>query len=223
MARVRIFEVAEGDEQEAPAFVEAVGRFRSGRQDERGNPMSLDEWRVTTGDPAVAERIAEMFGGVPAPWDTQGEEVLEVETEAASVEIVLDLEDVGTSMALKSSDFKTIRECDGVQQSEEFGCADCVCPSSLPDRKLAARNGTGCKPDIKLAFTLAEAPELGRFRYFSGSWTLLEKLDPVLDKLEALGGPGLVRFALRRHSFTAKDGTPVSYVVPQLTVLGAAG
>lgn len=222
MTRIRIFEVGEQDEQPVQ-YEEAVGRFRSGQQDDRGNPMSLDEWRVTTGDPQVADAIADLYGGTPGEWETQGEEVLEVLTDTPAVDIILEDGDaIRAVMSLKSSDFKTIRQCDGVMQSEEFGCADCVCPSGLAARKNAAREGTGCKPDIALTFVLADDPSLGKFRYFSGSWTLLEKVPAVQAQLDAVGEPAVVRFGLKRHSFTAKDGTPVSYVAPTLKVLGAA-
>ena len=219
--RLRIFDVAPED---APvAYDEAVGRFRSGRQDADGNPVSLDQWRVTTGDPAVADEVAALFGGDPAPWDTSGEEVLEVLTEAPAVDIILeDGDSIKASMVLMSADFKKIRECDGIEQSEDFGCADCVCPSGLKDRKAAAKAGTGCKPNVAVYFKLAAAPELGKFRYFSGAWGLLEEVPALQEKLDAVGGPALVEARLRRVSFTAKDGTPVSYVLPRFTVKGEA-
>ena len=219
--RLRIFEVAPED---APKqYEEAVGRFRSGYQDGGGNPVSLDEWRVTTGDPVVAKAIAEAFGGEPEGWNTKGEEVLEVRTAAPSVDIILEDGDaIKASMQLMSSDFKKVRECDGIQQTEDFGCADCVCPSGLKDRKAAAKAGTGCKPSIAVYFRLAELPDLGKFRYYSGAWGLLEEVPGIQAKLDEVGGPALVGFKLRRVSFTNAQGQDVSYVLPKLTVRGAA-
>lgn len=219
--RLRIFEVA--PEDKPVAYDEAVGRFRSGYQDSSGNPVSLDEWRITTGDPDVAAAVAELFGGVPDEWDTKGEEVIQILTDAPAVDIILDDGDaVKASMVLMSADFKKIRECDGIQQTEAFECADCVCPSGLKDRKAAAKAGTGCKPNVAVYFRLADAPDLGKFRYYSGAWGLLEKVPALQEELDELAGPAVVRFKLERIRFTTQAGQDVSYVVPSLKVKGLA-
>lgn len=223
MGRVKIFEVSSENvaEPERGEYEEAVGRFRSGYQDADGKPHSLDEWRVTTGDPTVAKEIAELFGGEPTEWETKGTEHLEVRTEAPAVVIQLDSADaIQASMKLMSSDFKTIRECDGIQQTEDFGCADCVCPSDLKERKAAARNGTGCKPSIAIYFHLDANPELGKFRYYGGAWGLMEQVPKLQDDLDKVGGPARVRFQLTRIEFTNQQGINVSYVIPKLAVLG---
>ena len=67
-----------------------VGRFRSGYQINR-RPATLEEWRVTTGDPDVAERIHELFGGEkPQEWDATGEDNIEVFTKAKRVKVIVD-------------------------------------------------------------------------------------------------------------------------------------
>ncbi|MFF3140413.1 hypothetical protein ACFVRU_01440 [Streptomyces sp. NPDC057927] len=58
-----------------------VGRFRSGRLIKLGTketPEALNEWRVTTGDPTVADKIAELMGGEPEEWETDKEDNLQI-------------------------------------------------------------------------------------------------------------------------------------------------
>ena len=49
---------------------DVVGRFRSGHQINK-RPAALSEWRVTTGDPEVAEKIHDILGG-DAPQECSG-------------------------------------------------------------------------------------------------------------------------------------------------------
>lgn len=59
-----------------------AGRFRS---------ASLEEWRVTTGDPEVADRIYELLGGqAPQEWETSKEDNLEVFTAATTIEVIIE-------------------------------------------------------------------------------------------------------------------------------------
>ena len=76
--------------QSTPKFgaSDIVGRVRSGAQIQ-GRPVALQEWRFTTGDPKVAQAVADKYGGEPKPWETTTEESLEVMTTAGSLAVVL--------------------------------------------------------------------------------------------------------------------------------------
>ncbi|WP_030855290.1 hypothetical protein [Streptomyces sp. NRRL S-475] len=76
---LRIFET-DPDAKPKVRENDTVGRFRTGRQ--VGNrPESLSTFRITTGDPEVADKVAELFGGTPAEWETSGEDFNEVVTD----------------------------------------------------------------------------------------------------------------------------------------------
>ena len=47
-----------------------VGNLRSGMQIDN-KPVALQEWRVTTGDPDVANAIADLYGGKVEEWETK--------------------------------------------------------------------------------------------------------------------------------------------------------
>lgn len=68
-----------------------VGRFRSGYVANK-RPVALQEWRVTTGDPEVAEKIAALLDAKsdPAEWEASGEDNIEVYGSTGSVEIILE-------------------------------------------------------------------------------------------------------------------------------------
>ncbi|MFJ4768485.1 hypothetical protein ACIP88_05110 [Streptomyces uncialis] len=199
-----------------------VGRFRSGRLVGK-LPESLNAWRVTTGDPVVAEEIARLMGGAAEEWDTDKEDNLEILTDAPSVEIVIESSDkIDASMKLFGST-GIIHHCDGVEHlsPEDEKGEPCGCPELLQDRKDKARSGRGPKPSIDVVFKLAAAPELGRFRFNSGSWELVKVLHEVISAVDDYDGPVRATLAIENVSYTTKGGRDVSYNKPVIKVLGA--
>ena len=209
---VRIFENASYDNQQESKS-DVVGRFRSGQQ-VNGRPMGLKTWRITTGDPAVAEKVAELYGGEVAEWDTKSDEKLEVITDTADVAVLV--QNITTEMVLWGKKGK-IRSCDGVTQKDEER-SPCVCPSDMGERMKGAKNGTSCEPSAGIYFSLADAPDLGVFRFYSSSWGILRnfseaeaQLDGLReDRSEKVGG----RFSLVGK--TNKDG--MSYTVASIVL-----
>lgn len=166
-----------------------VGRFRSGRL-VGTMPESLSEWRVTTGDPVVAAKVVDLFGGAAEEWETTKEDHLEVLTDASSVRIIINSSSaIDASMKLFGTS-GLIHHCDGVQflSPDEDKGEPCRCPDSFQDRKDKAKSGRGPKPSVDLAFTLADAPELGKFRFNSGSWELVKVLHEVIEAVDVTGG-----------------------------------
>jgi hypothetical protein len=207
-----------------------VGRFRSGRLVGK-QPESLNAWRVTTGDPVVADKIASLMGGEPEEWDTDKEDNIEILSDAASVEIIIESSDkIDASMKLFGMS-GLVHHCDGVEflSPEEDKGEPCGCPKLLQDRKDKAKSGRGPKPSIDLTFKLADAPELGLFRFNSGSWELVKVLHTVIADVDKAGGATeeskgvAVRatLAIENVSYTTKAGRDVSYNKPVIKVLGA--
>jgi len=226
---VRIFETDPDAKPKPRAASDIVGRFRSGRMEGR-KPVALDAWRVTTGDPEVAAKVAEIMGGTPEEWDTEGEDNLEILTDRESVKVIVD------GPAALSSDLKLwgmngaiIHHCDGVAFLDDDRKGEpCGCPALLADRKDLAKTGRGPKPDTRIVFRLADAPELGKFRMQSGSWDLVRVLHEYLNTLEdaCADGPALCTLSLDTVSFVPKGGPmkgkTVSYKKPVLKVHGPA-
>ncbi|MER6485709.1 hypothetical protein ABT264_19400 [Streptomyces virginiae] len=201
-----------------------VGRFRSGRLVGK-QPEALNHWRVTTGDPVVADEIASLMGGEMEEWDTDKEDNLEVLTESPSVEIIIESSDkIDASMKLFGMT-GLVHHCDGVEflSPDEDKGVPCGCPPLLQDRKDKAKAGRGPKPSIDIVFKLASAPELGLFRFNSGSWELVKVLHNVLADVDAYEGrPVRATLSIENVSYTTKAGRDVSYNKPVVKVLGAA-
>ncbi|MFE7399581.1 hypothetical protein [Streptomyces sp. NPDC057557] len=213
-----------------------VGRFRSGRLVGK-QPESLNEWRVTTGDPVVAAKISELLGGVSEEWDTEKEDNLEILTGSASVDIIIESSDsLDASMKLFGMS-GLVHHCDGVKylSPDEDKGEPCGCPAAFQDRKDKAKTGRGPKPSVDLTFKLADAPELGLFRFNSGSWELVKVLHNVIADIDKAGGReyadddtvtvkgSAVRatLAIENVSYTTKAGRDVSYNKPAIKVTGA--
>lgn len=196
-----------------------VGRFRSGYTINR-RPASLSEWRVTTGDPEVAEAVRRLLGGEPPQqWDAPGEDTLEVFTEAPEVKVIIDGPSaLRQQMALRGL-AGVIRTCDGVEQTGENAGKPCECPASYQERKDAASKGTGCKPEITLFFKLYDEPDLGRFKFTSGSWTLVRDLDDAEAKLTEIDGPAIATLRLEEVEYE-RDGKRRKFIRPVIDVHG---
>ena len=217
---LRIFDV---DPESKPRQTDdVVGRLRSGTQ-QNGRPLALSEWRFTSADPDVVAAVREMMGGkAPAKWDTNGDDNYELFTTSNKVDIILDSpESVRSSMVLWGRTGK-IRECDGAQQKGATDGAPCACPSKLSERKdAAAKAGHGCEPSIQVYFRLADAPELGKFKFFSGSWSMAAEIGTAEQALAKIGGKALATLELQKVEYTTKLGKDVSFIKPVLTVIGA--
>ena len=202
--------------QSTPTFgaSDIVGRVRSGAQI-NGRPVALQEWRFTTGDPDVAQAVADKYGGSPSPWETTTEESLEVMTTAGSLAVVLT--QIQSEFVLWGRGSTPIRSCDGSVQKDD-ACSGCVCPSDVRDHKEAARAGSACQPSVRATFRLAD---LGLWRFNSASWQLAGEVNAAEESLAAAGGEAEGVLRLELVEYTTKNGRNVSYTKPIIEV-GAA-
>lgn len=211
---------------------DVVGRFRSGYQ-LNNRPMALTEWRLTTGDPEVADKLHEVLGGDdPQEWDTKGEDNLELFTATGEIEILLEKEkSIRQRMVLWSRNGKLIVDSDGETLSD--GTPDPDAEMTFAERKVKGREGIGPSPQIEIYFRLAEEPDLGIFKFQTGSWSMAQDmaandtegvLAELLEDAED-GQPVKAKLKLEHVEFTAKNGPRagqlVSYTKPVLTLKGA--
>jgi hypothetical protein len=216
---INIFANAEAEGPKPASDI--VGRFRSGRQ-LQGRPMSLSTWRVTSGDPDVLAFLAATYGAVEGPqeWETKTEERLEVILKADSIPIILSgPHAVRSEMVLWGRKGK-VRSCDGlVQQGEGAQGKPCECPHAMEDKIEGAKAGTACEPSISYLFHLAEAPDLGRFRFQTGSWSVARAVSDTEVALASIEGPALGRLYLEQRT---RKSDSVAYTVSVLDIEGPA-
>lgn len=224
---IRIFDVDPDAKPKKRFADDLVGKFRSGTQ-VNGNPMSLDEWRVTTGDPDVADAIIAHFGSKNAEgaqeWATENEDNLEVFTTSQEVPVILDGPSaIQTAMALWGRN-GLIHKCDGETVTSGQGEGG-PCPQAgktVKERKDAAKAGYGCAPSIQVYFRLREEPDLGRFSFSSGSWSMAGEIDEAEAALAKIGGPAYATLSLEEVAYTTKAGRAVRYMKPVVTITGPA-
>jgi hypothetical protein len=229
--------------KERPSFADDVaGRFRSGRLlkiDGKDVPDSLNEWRVTTGDPSVAAKVADLLGGEVEEWETDKEDNLQILTTSSTVRIIIEPDGVDASFKQFMPGAGLIHHCDGFKflSPEEDRGTSCGCPSLIAERKLRATQMRGPKPSVDVTFRLADAPDLGKFRFNSGGWKLVEALGPLFRDLDKYGNAGDEESGVEgvpvRATLTIENvrytpqkgpraGQEVSYNKPVIKILGAA-
>lgn len=232
---LKIFGGPDGAPQKKTSYADdVVGRFRSGYVANK-RPVALQEWRVTTGDPEVADKIAALLNGDEAQeWDAAGEDNLEIFTKSASVDVILDGPNALRQAMVLYGRKGIIRVSDGETISypeDQKGEADPQAGQTLAERKAEAKAGTGAEPRIEVYFRLASDPDLGIFKFQSGSWSLASDLGyhGIEDQISDLIGDGhkvAATLSLEEVSFEAKSGPragqTVTYTKPVLKITGAA-
>lgn len=210
---------------------DTVGQFHSGYTDTdaKGNniPVALDKWRVSTGDPVVADAVAQLLGGQPDVTDRASEKNIDVFTNQEKVLVVVDgPKALYSDMKLWNGN-KLVHHCTGTKylSPEERAGKPCGCPELFAERKAAAKDRMGPSPAISLTFRLADDPTLGKFKFQTASWVMASILHEYENALEAVGGPALIELSLELVEFTIKKGSnkglAVSYYKPVLKVLKA--
>jgi hypothetical protein len=200
-----------------------VGRFRYGYQI-NGRPAALGEWRITTGDPDVAAEIHDLLGGdAPQEWEAKGEDNLEIFTATKEVEILLDgPSSLRQQMILWGRNGKVIQRGDG--ETLEDGSPDPDAELTFAERKKKGQDGIGPVPQIEVYFRLADNPDLGIFKFQTGSWSLASDIvrEDTEKKLADVGGKARATIGLEEVSFVAKNGPrageQIHYMKPVLSI-----
>lgn len=178
------------------------GRFYSGMQDENGEPLALASWRACTADPDGADALAELLGGEIEELDTDKDEIYQILGEATSIDVILNPGAIFTSLVLWGNNQK-VAETDGEHLIEEGMVTNNPSPLTA-GKPLDEILAMGFKPSIRVFFTLADAPELGSFVYYSQSKTALEEFGRREAELAEMDGPATATLEL--EEITTKKG-----------------
>ena len=192
-----------------------VGYLKSGLQVD-GRPVALSSWRITSGDPEVLGLVAKSFGGEVEKWETTTEHDHQVLTEANTLNV--ELISVQSNFALWGRANKPIRTCDGVSQQDEAK-SPCACPSDTKEHKDAAKAGTACSPSIRALVRLSDHPDLGMFRYVSGSWQLAQSIGPIEEAVSEASGPLKATIHLEKVEWETKQGQSRAFTKPVITLI----
>lgn len=196
-----------------------VGRFRSGYQI-NDRPAALTEWRVTTDDQEVADFISETYDGdEPQAWDTKGPDDIEVFTKAESVDIILTGENaIEARMLIWAKGQKRIVTCEGTVAETEGKPHECTI-GGFSRKKEHEEQGHVCEPVIAITFRLADNPDLGLFKFQSGSWSLATAIAKAIGDYAKTGHAATATLALEVVEYES-NGTPRKFTKPVVTITG---
>jgi hypothetical protein len=192
-------------------------QFRSGKRN--GNqPVSLQEWRITTPKLETVNALKELFGGTitEAP---NGDYALD--TTRDTIEVVVDASKIESKL-IQWADGLPIHECDGSKylSPEADKGKPCDCPRLLDERKEKAKQRRGPKPNIVVPIRLPQDEDLGTGKYTATAWSFAEDLPYVMRQLSGINGEALCSLHLE-HIEYEKNGKPQSFTKPVLSVLGS--
>ncbi|WP_052441891.1 hypothetical protein [Streptacidiphilus anmyonensis] len=185
-------------------------------------------WLVTTRLPETALVIRALLGGeAPIEYLTHG--AVHVSTAADKAAIVVDSVDSIRFDMKQWIDGRLAHHCDTrffLFPAEREG-APCGCPTSIAELKARALADRGPRPDIRIRFRLAAAPELGDFEYRTSGWTLLtdgkSDLHTLLSRLMENDGPTACSLGIELVEYTTRLGRGVAFPRVRLAAVGASG
>lgn len=198
-----------------------LGRIRMGEKSERGAPIRLKTFRLTSGNRALLERAAELYGGKVEEWkDAPDEGMWELTTEASELDIR-----IPASLAVIGQRYEfwqggTLeRGCDGT--TEKVSGQACICAADGlegPDRV--------CDIVTRLRVMLPRLPGLGIWRLDTSGYLAATTL-PVTVRMLAQLQPGawipaVLRAEQRSTKVKLEDGKKQThrFVVPVLDLPG---
>ena len=180
---------------------DVVGTIRTGKMDARSNtPYSLEAFRFTADHPDITKKLSELYGGKPGEWETAKPDKFELLSEASS--LLGEVRHFDSECILWGAN-KPIRVCDGHTQKDEDG-DPCQCPGDYWEHREMAAKGKACKPNVSSKLILVDAPELGMFKFQSGSWLLASDVAEIEEYLADSAHGSQMEFSI--ETYETKQG-----------------
>lgn len=186
-------------------------------------PIPLGSWLVTSQNEAVAYSVGHLYGESVRPV-TRPAGGFEVMLQSDVVEVRVDYPVDVVSRFIRGTENDPDHLCDGAILLAPAHAAGrpCGCPTLPHERRAAAASGAGPKPDVRLDCRLLRAPELGRFRYSSSSWSFSESLNSLTTQIRRADGPTRLELRLDGRRLTTRSGVEVSLRWPMVAAGAAA-
>lgn len=182
-----------------------------------GRRAGFQSWLLTTKSSEVAECVGELYQGEAVCAASEGDlHARKLHAEGIAV-IVASVAHVRHRLALEN-ERGILHACDGskfLHPMPDEG-KPCGCPNDPFERRVAARSGTGPRPDARLVFCLAAAPELGELSFQSSSWQFYESVESVSHEKAPTGGPVQMELVLREQRLATRSGLDVSFTYPEV-------
>ncbi|MDE2096424.1 MAG: hypothetical protein KGL39_04200 [Patescibacteria group bacterium] len=195
-----------------------AGRIRLGEKVETKSgktiPSKLTEFRFTSSNKALIERLAELYGGEAVAWeDAPTEGQWEVYTKARSLPVQVAPEEMSFSQWYEFwKGPECQRRCDGVNLAGTT--QPCICNEHGLEGKER------CRPRTRLSVMLADLKGIGMWRLDTNSEAAADELAGAFHIAKILSlklqSDLLDATLLLEERKTVKDGETMRYVVPHL-------
>lgn len=201
-----------------------LGKIRLGevRETSRGTrPAALDKFRLTTAHREILDAAAERYGGTVGEWTDAPKGTgrqWELKTNADAMEVAILAGDVSLSQFLEMwSGGGCVRRCDG--EIEQLSGLECMCPSSIAERRELATKGKACKETTRLSVLLPELPDVGTWMLESHGYYAAVELGGIVDLLTQVAAGRVVPGRLViEHRTGMREGKRHEWIVPVLSL-----
>lgn len=155
-----------------------LGRIRIGQKNpERGFPMKLETFRLTSASQPLLEKVAELYGGEVKPWTPRGgSPQFEVVTTSNRIPILVPPQPVSQWLETWRAS-GCVHRCDGKVNV----LTDQLCDPEDPDHIEA-------RPTTRLNVVLRDVEGIGVWRLESHGWNAAIELPSAADFLARAGG-----------------------------------
>lgn len=194
-----------------------VGRIRLGEKSQKGAPVKLKEFRLTSASRELLEQAAEIYGGTVEGWsDPAVGAQFQLQTTARELDVLLVPGPTACSQWFEMWSGGGIqRRCDG--RLEVVSDGPCQCPADPEERAELAGKGKACKPTTRLSLILPRVGGLGVWRLESHGWNAAVEIPATVQLAQALAPGMLVPATLAAVERTKRRaGTTSRFVVPEL-------
>lgn len=206
-----------------PQRTPELGRIRLGEKGDRGQPVKLRTFRLTSHSKLLLEAAAALYGGTVKAWDGAPDEGMwQVTTAASELDVLIPGATGAVSQSYEVWKGGTCtRRCDGV--TEAVSASPCVCKvlgQEGPDRD--------CEVVTRFRVILPRVPGLGVWMLTTSGWMAATTLPSTLSLLARMTSGEWIPAVLRAEQRSKKVRDPQTgkvqtnrFVVPVLDLPGA--
>jgi hypothetical protein len=199
-----------------------LGRIRMGKKGNKGAPVKLKTWRLTSASKELLEAAASEYGGTVEVWkDAPNEgEHFQLTTESDTLEIVIPPNDAAFDQWFELwAGGGCKKRCDGVRQY--LADRPCSCPKDPAEREALAKDGKACKYTTRFNVVLPKIPDVGVWRLESHGYYAAVELAGFSQLIELMTKRGQMIAARLRmdHRSVKRQGQSVRrFTVPVIEI-----
>jgi hypothetical protein len=217
--------VASLDVLDLPQRTPELGRIRLGEKGDRGQPVKLRTFRLTSHSKALLEAAAKLYGGTVRAWtDAPDEGMWQLTTAASELDVLIPGATGAVSQNYEEWKGGTCaRRCDGTTVRTPGGEEPCVCKRL----GLAGSDDEHCDIVTRFRVILPRVPGLGVWMLTTSGWMAATTLPATLGLLARMTSgewiPAVLRAEQRSKKVRLPDGKVQTnrFVVPVLDLPGA--